>query len=405
MLFRPRRVAWFLSALSLLAICAFAQVKLSQQGSPRADSPADAQSPPAGTTIKVDVTLVSLPVTATDDYGRFVSTLKPGDLRLREDGVDQRISVFHSETMPVSVGIVVDTSGSMVNKLPQAIDALERFVRTIQPDDDVFLMRFSTNVQLLLDFTNDRDRFDQAARKLRAGGSTRLYDALAEALDKVRQGRHQKKAIVLITDGEDTASQATFNEIQQQARASEVLAYCIGIGQRERSQGEVARGGGQQGPSGGSSGGSWPSGGSQRGGTWPGGSWPGTRLPLPLPLPIPLPIPGGGGRYPGGGGGRVPSGGGGVSRDDMETVDMRVLEAIADATGGRAYHLERADGGGEDSIEAATDQISAELRNQYMLGYYSSNSTRDGSFRQIQLSALPPGVHLRYRRGYYAPRG
>ena len=83
---------------------------------------------------------------------------------------------------------------------------------------------------------------------------------------------------------------------------------------------------------------------------------------------------------------------------------MRVLEAIADATGGRAFHLERASGGGQDSIDSTTQQISDELRQQYTIGYYSTNSAHDGTYRQIELRSTQAGVRLRYRKGYYAPR-
>jgi Ca-activated chloride channel family protein len=84
---------------------------------------------------------------------------------------------------------------------------------------------------------------------------------------------------------------------------------------------------------------------------------------------------------------------------------MQVLEAIAEATGGRAFHLQRVDGGGQDSIDATTQQISDELRHQYTVGYYPTNTIRDGSYRRIDLSTRQAGVQLRYRRGYYAPRG
>jgi len=386
---RRSGLALFLCVAILLTVCAVAQSRPAPQRAPASDG-RDDQSPSANTTIRVDVNLVSFPVTATDSYGRFVGSLRGEDFRLLEDGVAQRISLFHNEIMPVSVGIVIDTSGSMANKLPQAVEALERFVRTIQPEDDVFLMRFSSDVELMLDFTGDRELFSRAARRLRAVGSTHLYDALADALDKVRQGRHQKKALVLITDGEDTSSHVTFNEVLEMARASEVMAYCIGIGQRERgSQDRIGAGQPQ-------TGGSWP------GGNWPGGSWPGTRLPIPLPIPLPGGIPGSR-RTPMPRG--SPGGGPQTSRADLETVDMQVLEAIADATGGRAFHLQRVDGGGQDSIDATTQQISDELRHQYTVGYYPTNTVRDGSYRRINLSTRQAGVQLRYRRGYYAPRG
>lgn len=385
--FRRSRLAFSLAAVLLATVWVVAQSQPAPRA-PASDGRTD-QSSSGSTTIRVDVNLVSFPVTATDSYGRYVSSLRHEDLRLLENGAAQHISVFHSEIMPVSVGIVIDTSGSMANKLPQAVDALERFVRTIQPEDDVFLMRFSSNVELMLDFTGDRELFSRAARRLRAVGSTHLYDALADALDRVRQGRHQKKALVLITDGEDTSSHVTFNEVLEMARASEVMAYCIGIGQRERGS-QDRTGAGQP----------------QTGGSWPGSTWPGARLPLPIPIPFPFPLPGG---IPGGRRTPMPRGnpGGGsqTSRADLETVDMQVLEAIAEATGGRAFHLQRVDGGGRDSIDATTQQISDELRHQYTVGYYPTNTIRDGSYRRIDLSTRQAGVQLRYRRGYYAPRG
>jgi Ca-activated chloride channel family protein len=378
-----RRLACCLFALVTLlpALSAGAQLRLPPSRPPDgATAQAEAQSPQAQTTIRVDVNLVSFPVTATDSHGRFVGTLRREDFRLLEDGIQQTVAVFHNEVMPVSMGIVVDTSGSMANKLPQAVDALEHFVRTIQPDDDVFLMRFSSAVQLMLDFTADRDLFSRAARRLRANGATRLYDALADALDKVRRGRHQKKALLLITDGEDTSSGINFQEVLDLARGSEVMVYCIGIGQRERGEGE-------------SRGGSTPQG--RSGGGGPGGSRPGQGFPFPFPIPG---IPGG--RQP------VPSGGGRAgSRVDLETVDMHVLEAIADATGGRAFHLQRVDRSGQDSIDATAQRISDELRHQYALGYYPSNSAHDGTYRRIELTTNLAEIYLRYRRGYYAPRG
>ncbi len=308
---------------------------------PPAPAPAPAApAPPAGvepatpeTTIKVDVNLVTFPATVTDAYGRYVGSLRPEHFTLLEDGAPQGISLFHNEIVPVSVGVVIDTSGSMVDKIDEAADALVHFVNTIQPDDDVFLIRFAGSVELELDFTGNRALFAQAAHRLEARGSTRLYDALAEALEKVSHGRHRKKAIVLITDGNDTSSQVRFNEVLEMARQSEVLVYCMGIGHGER-------------------------------GSFGHGRW--------------------------------------HQHDDG--VDMRVLEAIADATGGRAFQLERAHRGGADLIDQAAQEISTELRQQYTVGYYPTNAARDGTFRRIALRANVPGLSVRHRRGYYAPK-
>ncbi len=205
-------------------------------------SPAPIEPTTPETTIRVDVNLVSFPATVTDRYRRYVGSLRRQDFTLYEDGVPQEIAVFHNEIVPVSVGVVIDTSGSMVDKIQEAADALTHFVNTIQPEDDVFLIRFARTVELELDFTANRALFRQAAYRLRARGSTRLYDALAEALDKVRSGLHQKKAIVLITDGNDTSSFVGFEEVLEMARRSEVLVYGMGIGHRRRGLlGELRR--------------------------------------------------------------------------------------------------------------------------------------------------------------------
>ena len=299
---------------------------------PPVATPAPVEPTTPETTIRVDVNLVGFPATVTDRYGRYVGSLRRENFTLLEDGVRQKIAVFHNEVVLVSVGVVIETSGSMADKLHEATDAVEHFVNTIQPDDDVFLMRFARTVKLKLDFTGNRERFSRVVHRLRARGSTRLYDALAEALEKVRGGRHWKKALLLITDGNDTASDRRFGEVLEMARRSEVLIYCMGIGHGQR------------------------------------GSFGHGRLQHP------------------------------------DRVDMHVLEAIADATGGRAFHLEYAHRPGVDLIDQAAQEISTELRQHYTIGYYPTNGARDGTYRGIRLVANRPSLVVRHRRGYYAPR-
>ena len=300
-------------------------------------SPAAIEPTIPETTIRVDVNLVSFPATVTDHYGRYVDSLRRQDFTLYEEGVPQKIAVFHSEIVPVSVGVAIDTSGSMVDKIHEAADGLIHFVNTIQPEDDVFLIRFARTVELELDFTANRALFRRAAHRLRARGSTRLYDALAEALDKVRSGRHQKKAIVLITDGNDTSSYVGFEEVLEMARRSEVLVYAMGIGHGHRDLlGQLRR-----------------------------RRW----------------------------------------RRGEDRVDMRVLRAIAAATGGLAFHLEYAHRPGADLIDQAAQEISTELRQHYTVGYYPTHAARDGTYRTIRLMSDIPGLRVRHRHGYYAPRG
>ena len=140
-------------------------------------------------TIRVDVALVNLTVTVVDREGRPVPGLKKDDFEVYEDGVPQQIAVFRDdEDIPVSVGIVFDTSGSMVDKIDEVRDAVVHFVNTVNPEDDIFVMQFSTQISLVQDFTADRERLRRAVSRLRAQGSTSLYDAIRERLAACPKG-------------------------------------------------------------------------------------------------------------------------------------------------------------------------------------------------------------------------
>src|SRR2546425_181910 len=180
--------------------------------------------------LKVDVALVNVVATVTDDKGRYVSDLSQDDLIIEEDGKPQTISFFNqSNDLPVSVGLTLDTSGSMERKIDTATRALDRFIRTIHRDDDIFLMLFSNVPLLAQDFTDDRDRLARALRSVRVGGGTALYDALRESLHKIKRGRYEKRAILLVTDGQDTSSESSYDDASIAVRESELLVYCLGI--------------------------------------------------------------------------------------------------------------------------------------------------------------------------------
>src|ERR1041385_8226844 len=161
--------------------------------------------------LKVDVALVNVVATVTDDKGYYIPDLTADDFILQEDGQTQSIShLSQASELPVSVGVTLDTSGSMERKIATATGAIERFIRTIHEDDDVFLMTFSDHTVLRQDFTSDRNRLAAALHKVSVGGGTALYDALDDSLRKVKSGEHEKKAILLITDGVDTSSFVSF---------------------------------------------------------------------------------------------------------------------------------------------------------------------------------------------------
>lgn len=188
--------------------------------------------------VRVDVRLVNVVAAVMDERGRYISTLGQDDFILEEDGKRQQISHFSQDRdVPVSVGIVLDTSGSMERKIRTAVDAVDRFIRQIHQADEIFLITFSSQPVLRQDFTGDREKLSQALRRIPATGGTALYDSLAEALAKVRSGRHTKRAILVITDGQDTSSTSKLGDVVQRIRESELLVYPIGISPLTYAQG------------------------------------------------------------------------------------------------------------------------------------------------------------------------
>src|SRR5438046_1794120 len=180
--------------------------------------------------VRVDVRLVNVIVTVTDSHGRYIPNLTENDFIVEEDGKIQHIAHFsQDQTVPVSVGILLDTSGSMDRKIRTAVEAVERFTHRIHENDEIFLITFSGTPTLRQDFTDDREKLSQALRHANATGGTALYDALSEGLTKIHSGRHSKRAILLITDGQDTSSTAKLDEVVQLIRESDVLIYPIGI--------------------------------------------------------------------------------------------------------------------------------------------------------------------------------
>ncbi|MBI4481526.1 MAG: VWA domain-containing protein [Acidobacteria bacterium] len=317
--------------------------------------------------IQVDVDLVNVTATVMDRSGRVVTGLGPGDFYLYEDDIQQDIRHFRlDEDTPVSVGILLDVSGSMERRLGDAKEAVIRFSRHIHPEDDVFLVAFNDDAQLIQDFTDDREVFARAVHRLRARGDTSLYDALVLGLEKIQEGRHQKKAIVLITDGTDTSSQTSFRQALQAIRQSEVLVYPIGI-EGDQSGGRgfgtiITRRPGSRGGLGGIL-----------------GDILGTIIVPTIPPT---------GRRPTG-----PPGGRGI--------DTGVLEAFSQESGARAFFLN--DPSDRDRfLYQATLQISNELRQQYNLGYISTNPEFDGGWRKIGVQTSDSRYRVRARSGYYA---
>jgi hypothetical protein len=189
------------------------------------------------------VELINVDVTVTDRSGRFVSDLGPDDFLVYEDNKPVEVTHFSAERVPVSLGLVVDTSGSMAGeKWLSALDAIERFLTSLpDPQDEFFVERFSGDPDLVHEWTNDRGLITRALGRVRPTGGTAMYDAVAEAVPMAQGGQNRKKAIVLISDGNDTNSRIHVSQLRQLIRETEVLVYAVGIDGTAESTGFPGR--------------------------------------------------------------------------------------------------------------------------------------------------------------------
>ena len=198
------------------------------------------QAPPAGQDrdsesfrISVDVALVVLPATVTDRQGGFVSNLGEQDFEVYENGVKQHIRLLRNEDIPVTVGMVVDQSTSMRPKLAEVSAAAQTFVRSSNPEDEMFVVNFNEHVSLGLPgavrFTNDTVQLARAIVTRPAGGQTALYDAIAKALEELQAGSRDKKVLVVVSDGGDNASARSLAQVMKLAGQSSAVIYTIGV--------------------------------------------------------------------------------------------------------------------------------------------------------------------------------
>jgi len=192
------------------------------------------QSPDPGSfRISVDVALVVLPATVTDRQGGFVSNLAERDFQVFENGVPQHIQLFRNEDVPVTVGLVVDQSTSMVRKLADVSAAARSFVLSSNPDDEMFIVNFNEKVSLGLPdatrFTNDTVLLANAITTSRAGGQTALYDAISKGLEELQAGSRDKKVLIVVSDGGDNASTHSLAQVMKLAALSSATIYTIGV--------------------------------------------------------------------------------------------------------------------------------------------------------------------------------
>ncbi len=321
---RSSRRFWFISALSLIVVSA--ALLATVPGAAQQKQPL----PPEQGRIKTNVDLVVLHASVLDTRGHVVTDLPKDSFRVYENKVEQELSIFKREDIPVTVGLVIDNSGSMREKREKVNAAALTFVKTSNPADEVFVVNFNDDYYLDLekDFTNNIDELKEALERIDSRGSTALYDAVIGSLDHMRKGTKDKKVLLVVSDGEDTASRGGAKQALQramlEAQKSEAVIYTIGLlGTEKKSDARRAR---------------------------------------------------------------------------------EALKQLSGATGGQAFFPE-----GLEDVEPICTAIAHDIRNQYTLAYYPTNTARDGSFRAVQVQVNPPRGRsgrftVRHRTGYFAPK-
>ena len=198
------------------------------------------QSPqkPAPPIFRVGVETVFVKVSVTDPLNRYVTGLEKEHFKIYEDKVEQTINHFTQESAPVSVGIIFDVSGSMKtnNNIQKAKNAIVRFLESGNPADEYCLITFNERTSLIQSFTHQSTTIRSEMALKQAGGRTAMYDAVYMGLDEIKGGKNEKKALILITDGEDNSSRYSISEVREFAKESDVQIYAIG------EQGELGYG-------------------------------------------------------------------------------------------------------------------------------------------------------------------
>ena len=202
--------------------------------------PADPGPAAPRSNIRVDTTLVLIPVAVTTPMNQYVTGMERENFKLFEDKVEQKISHFSSEDAPLSVGIVFDTSGSMGAKLSKSREAVAQFFKTANPEDEFFLVEFNDRPELVNGFTTSLEEIQNKLTFTQSKGRTALLDAIYLALHTMKKGRNPRKALLIISDGGDNSSRYTESEIKNLVREADVQIYAIGIFEPASSRGRTA---------------------------------------------------------------------------------------------------------------------------------------------------------------------
>ena len=331
-------------------------------------TPSGPEEVDAGDIIRVDTTLVTIPVSVMDRDGRYVPNLQKEEFRIWEDGIEQEVAFFQSVDKPFSVVLMIDTSPSTQFRLEDIQDAAITFVNQLRPDDRVMVVSFNDDIKILSEFTTDRSKLRRAIERSKTDDGTRLYDAVDMVINQQLNRVQGRKAIVLFTDGVDTTSRrADYQSNVMDAQELDALIYPV---QYDTSRDMSV----QNYP---------PMGSIDIFGQILGGIFGG----------------GGGRRRGGGGGGGYPQRRG-TARDDYELANY-YLQELANSTGGREYQADSL-----QNMSYAFANVAEELRRQYSIGYYPKRPPQAGQRRQIRVRARQPNLAVRARDSYiFNPSG
>ena len=229
----PRRFHLYHPLAVLLLVLAAdltpAQDKLPAKATPT-PTPAIIQTDPDDTPLRIQTDLVTMTLTVHDQWGRYVSNLSKKHFSVFENNVEQEVTYFSDTDSPASIGIIYDVSGSMgAGKIARSRMALEHFMLTSHPSDEYSLISFNHKVQLLADRTRDSNAVLNKLTLMQTGGNTALYDAVYLGVDRVIRGAHKKRALLIISDGQDNSSRFSYPEVRRYLKESDVIIYSVGI--------------------------------------------------------------------------------------------------------------------------------------------------------------------------------
>jgi VWFA-related protein len=328
-----------------------------------------------GFSFHTSVDLINVTATVTDATGGFVQGLKQDDFTLFEDGKPQPVTQFEAQRVPVSLGIALDTSGSMFGeRIAAAQAALNRFLfDLLGPDDEVFLYRFDSKPELVQRWTSDRAAVSRALGSVHPNGATALYDAVAQAIPLAQAGSRKKKALVVLSDGNDTSSHLGIEALHQLIRESDVLVYAVGID---------------------------ASGSASYSATAPKSAAPAGPTTRAVPQPFPGKGPTSVVATPSSSSTTQSTSSSApkshANQASADGVNVTALRAITDDSGGRTEVIVS-----NRDLDPATSRIADELSQQYFLGYVSA-APKDGKWHTIEVVVRRGNCTVRARKGFIA---